>query len=1354
MILKMPRLGVPRLTFHPSLVAPLPPPQPPPHHNHTLARPLVMHDPAENKPSPQQNDSTNKLDNEKKLSTTPETILETKKTEKSTDKVIRQKPTGAAVDMAETASNDNTSKNKSVESTNEASDCVGVSSEAKTTKDGDGDAEMKEASGTETAAAPQLTKEAGGPEPMDVDTNNNSGDEKKKNSAVTGESGVSVASAGVSSEAPKEAAESNAGAGLLLLAEKAKATEDSVAGKTNDAKEKNGGDEKSVEKTAENAPVDDEKKEGAAQAMETDDNKKQDSNATEKSPCVDKAKADNPASGTDSPAVTVSATSAAATSTPAAAPAPSATTSASAAPATPSAPAPPVLRGTLSYNIDMKRHVIRGMWNYENSTAFPPQRFELVRNMEKDEDPKVLPKDGEFHGSFSLAYYHTTSKGKQKERSKVIPESGVNIKFTKIIGKENEYKVDGQGTNQFGVFNINGTAKPSPHEGSDKSFDIELRKRYVPSEVPVAPPAAAEGEQSSSSKKNKKRKHTEVEGDASTQDDKIKDEPEGGPLPPPSQSFPSNVVCLRGKIYREEADDIGLAEVVHRISGMWSSGLDLILADPQNVRGLCNRFEYEHKSTLPNDRFPVSGRYSGWFDLSNQDGTRTRISEKDVTLKFRKNSDGYYNVEGRGSNAFGKYNITGTLTQDNVITIFRHFQQRKAKKNKDSTPKVTSAPGPLHGSGQTKVAAAPPPEPKLKLEDVSVPSDGDDPDKLEAITPPAHGTYSAISRGVLRLDEDGAVVCSGKWAMTREHFNNNQVSAFSFRLEAHFAAEAVAAMKKRDGEKSEESKKDGSAAEGGASASTAAPPATKTFPIDSAMYKGSFQMRRGASKTTKIIDQQIVLKFRKNSTGSFNVYGKGTNKIGEFNLMGTLILHGKTSGHVELYRIYPVPTPPPGQPAGAPGKTAPAKTGSHPKLPTKENAASKDKSTTGIVPSAATMIPKPRPGLQRRESSRLVKLPSRLEDDDPQAQLSRIMERCSQVLQYIHEKDVAHGAFFREPVDPVALGIPTYHQVIKEPMDLGTVQRKMDKGEITTPEEFGRLVRLIFENAMTFNVDPGHAVHQAGRNLLILFNQKFRDLERTVGQIRRTYKPSEAELKRKEKEEAKKLKRKAKEEKKQRSAKKIRLDEAQAMAAANASSMAAVVAAAPTNSAPGGSITRAEFNMLLQVIQQLQGQIVQTHTLLANLSSSKEPDDTGSVSASLMSEGDSVFVPPTEVSASRPSAGKAKAKKKAETAAKATKAAIEEQKPLTLKEQEALTETISNLDSQECLEGVIKIIRESSTYINADDEEIDLEIDQLDTGTQRKLQRYVLQVRLARHPAKSSFVSKVRLDVTFTDRYH
>jgi hypothetical protein len=147
----------------------------------------------------------------------------------------------------------------------------------------------------------------------------------------------------------------------------------------------------------------------------------------------------------------------------------------------PAVPSLPVLRGTLSYNSEPRQHLIRGMWNYENSNTLPSQKFELLRNLRDDEtdtDLTTLPKDGEFHGSFSLAY-HTTCKGKQKERSKVVSESGVKIKFTKIEDSNNEYKVDGTGVNEFGTFCIDGTAKPITTHDDDGQYTIEFRKRYI-----------------------------------------------------------------------------------------------------------------------------------------------------------------------------------------------------------------------------------------------------------------------------------------------------------------------------------------------------------------------------------------------------------------------------------------------------------------------------------------------------------------------------------------------------------------------------------------------------------------------------------------------------------------------------------------------------------------------------------------------------------------------------------------------------------------------------------------------------------------------------------------------------------
>jgi Bromodomain len=193
-------------------------------------------------------------------------------------------------------------------------------------------------------------------------------------------------------------------------------------------------------------------------------------------------------------------------------------------------------------------------------------------------------------------------------------------------------------------------------------------------------------------------------------------------------------------------------------------------------------------------------------------------------------------------------------------------------------------------------------------------------------------------------------------------------------------------------------------------------------------------------------------------------------------------------------------------------------------------------------------------------------------------------------MKFMSEKDVELGAFFSEPVDPVALGIPNYFQVVKEPMDLRTINRRMEAGDITTPEEFARLSRLVFENAMTFNIDPAHSVHQAARNLLVMFNQKFRDVERMVQTIRRTYGIDVEETSKKKGKDDKKRKR----QDEQKSLKRIRLEEAQAMVTANASAVAAIVAAAPVPST--SAVTRSEFSMLLKMVQQLQQQLVQTHT--------------------------------------------------------------------------------------------------------------------------------------------------------------
>jgi hypothetical protein len=83
-----------------------------------------------------------------------------------------------------------------------------------------------------------------------------------------------------------------------------------------------------------------------------------------------------------------------------------------------------------------------------------------------------------------------------------------------------------------------------------------------------------------------------------------------------------------------------------------------------------------------------------------------------------------------------------------------------------------------------------------------------------------------------------------------------------------------------------------------------------------------------------------------------------------------------------------------------------------------------------------------------------------------------------QKMERIMEKVGTHpyAFWFREPVDPVALNIPSYPDIIREPMDLGTLTEQLDELE-NNPAEFIRLLDLVFFNCITFN-PSNTVVHQ------------------------------------------------------------------------------------------------------------------------------------------------------------------------------------------------------------------------------------------------------------------------------------
>ena len=96
---------------------------------------------------------------------------------------------------------------------------------------------------------------------------------------------------------------------------------------------------------------------------------------------------------------------------------------------------------------------------------------------------------------------------------------------------------------------------------------------------------------------------------------------------------------------------------------------------------------------------------------------------------------------------------------------------------------------------------------------------------------------------------------------------------------------------------------------------------------------------------------------------------------------------------------------------------------------------------------------------------------------------------CDGVLKYLLRHK--HAAWFADPVDPVGMGIPHYAEVIKTPMDFGTIKGKYKDGRYASAEAFAADVRLVFRNATTFNKGADEPVHVAAVQLGAKFEERF-----------------------------------------------------------------------------------------------------------------------------------------------------------------------------------------------------------------------------------------------------------------------
>ncbi|KAG6334920.1 hypothetical protein ID866_4162 [Astraeus odoratus] len=193
--------------------------------------------------------------------------------------------------------------------------------------------------------------------------------------------------------------------------------------------------------------------------------------------------------------------------------------------------------------------------------------------------------------------------------------------------------------------------------------------------------------------------------------------------------------------------------------------------------------------------------------------------------------------------------------------------------------------------------------------------------------------------------------------------------------------------------------------------------------------------------------------------------------------------------------VKPATPPPPPQPVAQKKAVAPAPTPAPAPTAARRPSTSvpiirrNDGDSTASARPKREIHPPPSKDLPYADVPKRLRKP-KVKDDGTAEQL----RFCSKLLTELHRKQhwaIAHP--FYEPVDPVKLDIPSYPKIIKKPMDLSTMRKKLDNSEYRSALKFFDDFKLMIRNCFTFN-PAGTPVNQAGIELQRLFDEKWKNL--------------------------------------------------------------------------------------------------------------------------------------------------------------------------------------------------------------------------------------------------------------------
>nr|CCA14645.1 conserved hypothetical protein [Albugo laibachii Nc14] len=119
-------------------------------------------------------------------------------------------------------------------------------------------------------------------------------------------------------------------------------------------------------------------------------------------------------------------------------------------------------------------------------------------------------------------------------------------------------------------------------------------------------------------------------------------------------------------------------------------------------------------------------------------------------------------------------------------------------------------------------------------------------------------------------------------------------------------------------------------------------------------------------------------------------------------------------------------------------------------------------------------------------------------------------KKCSDILDYFINLETTGP--FRERVNWEEWGLYDYLQVVKVPMDLGTIRMKLSKGEYTKTADFLKDMRLVWDNCKLYNQD-GSDLYILAEELGRKFEDRAKMMRLAGGQSRldKTYAPPTVE---------------------------------------------------------------------------------------------------------------------------------------------------------------------------------------------------------------------------------------------------